>query len=52
MKKMNKMYEAPTAEVIEMQMPVVLAQTVNTIDPGTGSGMTGGGGSDPAIPGL
>ena len=24
MKKMNKMYEAPMAEVIEMQMPVVL----------------------------
>ena len=24
MKKMNKMYEAPMAEVIEMQMPTVL----------------------------
>ena len=24
MKKMNKMYEAPKAEVIEMEMPVVL----------------------------
>lgn len=24
MKKMNKMYEAPKAEVIEMQMPTVL----------------------------
>ena len=24
MKKMNKTYEAPVAEVIEMQMPVVL----------------------------
>lgn len=35
MKKMNKTYEAPVAEVIEMQMPVVVMS-----DPtGTGSGM-------------
>jgi hypothetical protein len=33
MKKMNKMYEAPKAEMIEMQMPVVLM----------GSDVTGGG---------
>lgn len=45
MKKMN--YEAPKAEMIEMQMPVVLAETV----PGsTGSGSTntpGAPGGDP-----
>ena len=33
MKKMNKTYEAPVAEVIEMQMPVVV------MSPGTGDGM-------------
>jgi hypothetical protein len=27
MKKMNKTYEAPVAEVIEMQMPVVLMES-------------------------
>lgn len=27
MKKMNKMYEAPKAEVIEMVMPVVLVES-------------------------
>ena len=27
MKKMNKTYEAPMAEVIEMQMPVVLMES-------------------------
>jgi hypothetical protein len=43
MKKMN--YEAPKAEMIEMQMPVVLAETVPgaggsdpTNTPGTGGG--------------
>lgn len=43
MKKMN--YEAPKAEMIEMQMPVVLAETVPnaggqdpTNTPGTGPG--------------
>jgi hypothetical protein len=43
MKKMN--YEAPKAEMIEMQMPVVLAETVPgnsgqdpTVGPGTGPG--------------
>jgi hypothetical protein len=30
MKKMNKMYEAPVAEMIEMQMPVVLDESANT----------------------
>lgn len=30
MKKMNKMYEAPKAEVIEMQMPVVLMESIPT----------------------
>lgn len=29
MKKMNKMYEAPVAEMIEMQMPVVLENSAN-----------------------
>ena len=43
MKKMN--YEAPKAEMIEMQMPVVLAETIPgstingpTVGPGTGPG--------------
>lgn len=38
---MNKMYEAPKAEVIEMQMPVVLMESNPTGDgfgPGTGDG--------------
>lgn len=30
MKKMNKTYEAPVAEVIEMQMPTVLMASVNS----------------------
>lgn len=29
MKKTNKIYEAPMAEVIEMQMPVVLMDSLN-----------------------
>jgi hypothetical protein len=29
MKKMNKMYEAPMAEMIEMQLPVVLLESAN-----------------------
>jgi hypothetical protein len=29
MKKMNKMYEAPVAEVFEMQMPTVLMASQN-----------------------
>lgn len=41
MKKTIKMYEAPKAEVIEMQMPVVL-----TVSQGSGSG-EGAGGDDP-----
>jgi hypothetical protein len=42
MKKMNKMYEAPVAEMIEMQMPTVLMMsggTGSTVDPvGGGTG--------------
>jgi hypothetical protein len=34
MKKMNKTYEAPVAEMIEMQMPVVLM-----VSAGTGTGI-------------
>lgn len=30
MKKMNKLYEAPKAEMIEMQMPVVLMSSGDT----------------------
>ena len=37
---MNKMYEAPKAEVIEMQMPVVLMVSGNAT--GGGDDMTGG----------
>ena len=37
MKKMNKMYEAPKAEVIEMQMPVVLMESGPDENP-TGTG--------------
>jgi hypothetical protein len=48
MKKMNKIYEAPKAEMIEMMMPVVLTVSAPTIggDPGstTGGGSIGGGG--------
>ena len=36
---MNKTYEAPVAEVIEMQMPVVVMSTAGDtqpLDPGTG----------------
>ena len=34
MKKMNKIYEAPKAEVIEMQMPTVLmASGADMLDP-------------------
>ena len=29
MKKMNKTYEAPVAEIIEMQMPTVLMGTLD-----------------------
>ena len=39
MKKMNKTYEAPEAEVIEMQMPTVLMASDSI---GTGSNMGGG----------
>ena len=35
MKKMNKMYEAPVAEVFEMQMPTVLMASGPVI-PGVG----------------
>lgn len=35
MKKTNKMYEAPVAEVIEMQMPVVLDASANVTGPTT-----------------
>jgi hypothetical protein len=49
MKKMNKMYEAPVAEMIEMQMPVVLQLSSgdqNTaVDPTNNT-------NDPGIPGL
>jgi len=36
MKKMNKMYEAPKAEVIEMQMPTVLMISGVGGEPGEG----------------
>jgi hypothetical protein len=38
MKKMNKTYEAPVAEVIEMQMPTVLMASVNAGAPGSVGG--------------
>jgi hypothetical protein len=41
MKKMNKMYEAPMAEMIEMQLPVVLLESANV------GGGTMSGGSEP-----
>lgn len=34
MKKMNKTYEAPVAEVIEMQMPTVLMASMDWDNPG------------------
>ena len=43
MKKMNKTYEAPKAEKIEMQMPTVLMASSTT---GNGGGGTVGGGGD------
>lgn len=36
MKKMNKMYEAPVAEVFEMQMPTVLMESGMPWDPTEG----------------
>jgi hypothetical protein len=39
MKKMNKMYEAPKAEVIEMVMPVVLVES-STGDAGNDTPIT------------
>lgn len=39
MKKMNKIYEAPVAEMIEMQMPVVLMES----NLGGGNNATSGG---------
>jgi len=33
MKKMNKTYEAPVAEIIEMQMPTVLMGTLGLEGP-------------------
>ena len=47
MKKMNKMYEAPKAEMIEMQMPVVMMASP-TPDPDhlTGGGDESGMGND------
>ena len=43
---MNKMYEAPKAEVIEMEMPVVLT---GSISGGSGGGVGGGGVTPPPI---
>lgn len=43
MKKMNKMYEAPKAEMIEMQMPVVLMAS------GDNTGDTPGGNENDVI---
>lgn len=41
MKKMYKMYEAPVAEMIEMQMPVVLMESaVGGTDPNQGVTVT------------
>jgi hypothetical protein len=34
MKKMNKIYEAPKAEMIEMEMPVVLMASTEGQTPG------------------
>jgi hypothetical protein len=44
MKKMNKMYEAPVAEIFEMQMPVTLLNT------STGDEFTASGVPDPTDP--
>jgi hypothetical protein len=41
MKKMNKTYEAPVAEMIEMQMPTVLM-----VSQGSGDGPTDTGGDE------
>ncbi len=38
MKKMNKTYEAPVAEVIEMQMPTVLMESPLGLDDDPGMG--------------
>jgi len=40
MKKMNKTYEAPVAEVFEMQMPTVLMASINgaVVDDDGGTG--------------
>ena len=38
MKKMNKMYEAPVAEVFEMQMPTVLMASGSVIPDVGGAG--------------
>lgn len=38
MKKMNKMYEAPMAEMIEMQLPVVLLGSANVGADGMSNG--------------
>ena len=43
MKKMNKMYEAPKAEMIEMQMPVVLMGSGNGSGNNDGGTWSGGG---------
>lgn len=40
MNKMNKTYEAPVAEVIEMKMPVVLMESDGTSPNIGGGGMT------------
>jgi hypothetical protein len=40
MKKMNKTYEVPVAEVFEMQAPVVLAYVSEGV--GSGNSSTGG----------
>lgn len=44
MKKMMKNYEAPKAEMFEMQMPTVLMAST------TVSGVTGGGGTETEMP--
>lgn len=52
MKKMNKIYEAPVAEMIEMQMPVVLMESNLGGGTNASSGGAGGGGTtvDPNNP--
>lgn len=49
MKKMNKTYEAPKAEMINMQMPTVL---MGSPAPGQQGGMDAGGGNTGNDPGL